>query len=340
MILAAWASYDFWFERWKIEVLDEVPGEGSRWKKAPPVLRNGHQYAEFYCDLAEARQRCDELNRVALEQIEKEADPARRTSYRLKAGKALQRRKRLAQGEQLMLLQARARKSDVAFEPSNLQLYKSSEPYRGLIEEQLRSFPYLRVVLVRENGRPRMFSKKQDDSWSSPMSPTRVGVMAAHRSKIANGFDLSGLGHWGKTKAKIRRILLPRANKLLQLAGVKRLLAEAHADGKRVLVIGSYVFWYEDGTKPGWIVKERSSARDGVESDAIWYEGTIRSTNHGRIVVLPYIKEDCTKVMGHTKNAPNDGPALPRHPDDIVEIPFEELDGDLMIGLLGELPYE
>jgi hypothetical protein len=45
-------------------------------------------------------------------------------------------------------------------------------------------------------------------------------------------------------------------------------------------------------------------------------------------------------VRGHTKNGPNDGRALPRHPDNYVDIPFSLYDGDLMIGLLGELPYE
>lgn len=46
------------------------------------------------------------------------------------------------------------------------------------------------------------------------------------------------------------------------------------------------------------------------------------------------------KVQGHTKNAPQDGKALPRHPGQYVTLPFEILDGDLMIGLFGELHYE
>lgn len=53
-----------------------------------------------------------------------------------------------------------------------------------------------------------------------------------------------------------------------------------------------------------------------------------------------YIKENGEKVQGHTKNAPHDGKALPRHPDQYVTLPFEFLDGDLMIGLFGELHYE
>ncbi|CHK89876.1 Uncharacterised protein [Salmonella enterica subsp. enterica serovar Typhi] len=74
--------------------------------------------------------------------------------------------------------------------------------------------------------------------------------------------------------------------------------------------------------------------------NTLWKEGTIISKNHGRIVVLPYTKENGEHVRGYTKNAPNDGNALPRHKNEYVELPFEVLEGDLMIGLLGELNYE
>ena len=52
--------------------------------------------------------------------------------------------------------------------------------------------------------------------------------------------------------------------------------------------------------------------------------------------MLPYIKESGEKVQGHTKNAPHDGKALPRHRDQYVTLPFEVLEGDLMIGLFGD----
>lgn len=70
-----------------------------------------------------------------------------------------------------------------------------------------------------------------------------------------------------------------------------------------------------------------------------WKEDTIRSTNHGRLVILPYIKEGGEQVRSHTKNGPNNWRALPRHPDHYVDIPFSLYEGDLMIGLFGELPY-
>ena len=66
----------------------------------------------------------------------------------------------------------------------------------------------------------------------------------------------------------------------------------------------------------------------------------LRPGSHGRLVILPFIKDNGERVKGHTKNGPKDGRAKPRYPSQYVEIPFKRLDGDLMIGLLGELLYE
>lgn len=340
MILAAWPSYDSWHERWRVEVLMQSSGEAPKWRQFPYVERDGRRYSPFFNELEDARICCAELNASATMLIDSEQDPARQMSLRLKADKGLQAKKRLAEEEQLMLIEAKRRQLHKQFLESEFFLNEKSERYRERIIAELREFPYLNLVLIREDGRHFFFFKLKDGSWSSPQMPNRKGVLGARRSKISDGFGISGLSHWGKAKAEIRKILLPRANELLQRAGIKRMLAEALDQGKRVLVWGPYVFWYESHNNPGWIVKERSSGTDGTDGEAIWREGTICSKNHGRIVVLPYIKEDGTRVTGHTKNAPHDGPALPRHPDEIVEIPFEELDGDLMIGLLGELPYE
>ncbi|WP_143592490.1 hypothetical protein [Stenotrophomonas maltophilia] len=163
-----------------------------------------------------------------------------------------------------------------------------------MIAEKLRDHPYLKMVVVRLDHRPRILLKLKDGRWSDPMWVMRKHVTACHRAKIANGFDLSGSAHWGKTKAAIRQILLPRASQVLQLEGVKRMLADALARGQRALVLGSFVFWYEDFNTIGWLVKERAA----------------------------------------------DGKAKPRHAYGVVEIPFEELDGNLVIGLFGELLYE
>lgn len=160
------------------------------------------------------------------------------------------------------------------------------------------------------------------------------------REKVAQGFGRSGRAHWGHTKAAIRSMLLPRANQLLQHASIQKILLEAKARGQRVVVIGGFVFWYEENGNVGWDIKT-TGGESGVDSgNTLWQEGTILSKNHGRIVVLPYIKNSGEKVQGHTKNAPHDGKAIPRHPNEYLELPFEVLDGDLMIGLFGELHYD
>ncbi|TDX23351.1 hypothetical protein [Rhodovulum visakhapatnamense] len=201
--------------------------------------------------------------------------------------------------------------------------------------------PYLQVAKVgRSNSRwsQSLLYLGIDGVWSKPYHAGAKAALTAEHAKIANGFDLSANIHWGKAKARIRQILLPRANQLLQLASVQRLLAEALARGERVLVSNGIVFWYEDDGL-GWQIKATSATRES-DGATIWREGTILSTNHGRLVVLPYIKENGEQVRGHTRNGPNDGRALPRHHDHYVEIPFSLYDGDLMIGLFGELPYE
>jgi hypothetical protein len=172
---------------------------------------------------------------------------------------------------------------------------------------------------------------------SPPSHTTQRGPRCARGD--CHGFGFSHEAHWGKRKAAIRKILLPRANQLLQLAGVQRMLAEALTRGEKALVCGAFVFWYEEDGSLGWQVKMTHADR-GSEGATLWKQGTILSTNHGRLVILPYIKEDGEHVRGHTRNAPGDGKALPRHPDHFVDIPFRELSGDLMVGLFGELPYE
>lgn len=178
-----------------------------------------------------------------------------------------------------------------------------------------------------------------DNPWSIAFNGSKKGPELAQRAQIANGFGFGYRDHWGKVKAQIRKMLLPRANQLLQLASVKRLLDDALRVGDRMLVCNGIVFWYEPDGDVGWQVKQTTTL-DSTDGEAIWREGTILSTNHGRLVVLPYIKENGEYVKGHTKNAPGDGPAIPRHAKDFVEIPFKSLKDDLMIGLFGELPYE
>tara|TARA_R110002033_G_scaffold17587_1_gene47658 strand:- start:5453 stop:6502 length:1050 start_codon:yes stop_codon:yes gene_type:complete len=258
----------------------------------------------------------------------------------LKVEKAVMVQSRLINEEYLMLQEAIKRYGLIASvrNVNETLVPDNNERIRLALNEELQITPYIKIARLYKFGVTLL--KQGDDDWTTSAKHTKKTAIICYREKVARGFDLSGADHWGKTKAKIRTMLLPRANQLLQLAGVKRMLAEALAKGQRVLLAGSFVFWYEEKGNIGWCIKEASDSDSAKNGNTLWREGKILSKNHGRIVVLPYIKENGEAVIGHTKNAPNDGKALPRHQDDFVELPFEVLEDDLMIGLFGELNYE
>lgn len=343
-ILAVWPHYRPLHERWFMQELVDKGELAPIWRERLVPGENDAVFSDHYPDRPSAIAAANALNPTFRQSLAaREMDPVAKRSLELKIDKALQSKQRLQDEEALMLAEAlRRHEADERSDPASLKLASESEHYRGDLAEQLSRMPYLKLAKVgRSNSRwtQVLLYKGPDGVWSKPYIAGEKAAMTAERAKIANGFDLGAGTHWGKAKAKIRQILLPRANQLLQLASVQRLLAEAFARGERVLISNGIVFWYEEDGAIGWQVKETSSTQES-DGATIWKEGTIRSTNHGRLVILPYIKEDGEQVCGHTKNGPNDGRALPRHPDHYVEIPFSLYDGDLMIGLLGELPYE
>ena len=264
------------------------------------------------------------------------------SSQSLKISKAVVSRKRLDDEESMMRTEAIKRHVATPRVPVGaLVIDPRSEAYREEIITKTRAMPYLRTMMVGMLGTRAVVLSKDGVSWGQPWrrnSAHDAGVAA--RAEISEGFGFGPRLNWSTTKAEIRRILLPRANELLKLASVKRLLDEALAVGKRALVIGSFVFWYEREGEIGWVVKALGSSKAGGDGDTIWEAGKIISKNHGRIVVLPYLKDNGEHVSGYTKNVAGDGPALPRHPTQYVEIPFDRLEEDAMIKLMGELPYE
>lgn len=342
LTLATWP--ELWYEtgRWHLYEYKVQPDGSLKWYKGYVQTDNGHVKADVFDTFEAAVAIAESRNESHLENLQN-LDLAQEQfeSHQLKAIKAIQAKSRLAREEQLMLAEAIKRSADTQPPQSHeLELPEASEAYREQLTERLSEMPYLEVALLRGVDRPYVLLAKQDQQrWSKPLRITQRSAQIAYRSQIANGFGFSGKAHWGKTKAAIRQILLPRANQLLQLASVQRMLAEARAQGQRVLVANGYVFWYEEDGQIGWQVKQAGTAGNS-EGVTLWEKGTIFSKNHGRLVILPYIKENGEEVQGHTRNAPGDGRAKPRHPEHYVELPFSVLRDDLMIGLLGELPYE
>jgi len=264
-------------------------------------------------------------------------------STHLRVSKAVVSFERHMEEEALMLLEAKRRHIKA---PRSAEIDLDGDPaYRSEILSLLSEMPYLRIVLVGERGGRALYRSQDGKAWTRVRGElTDRGTEIAARARIAQGFGLSPFDHWGRTKARIRAMLLPRANQLLQLASVRRLLDDALQNGERMLVIGQYAFWYESDGSVGWVVKEiaEPSIKDGAsaEGEAIWEAGTVLSKNHGRIIVLPFRKSNGEPVQGHTRNAAGDGPAKPRHQSEYLTMPFRRLHKDKMIGLFGELPYE
>lgn len=340
-ILAVWPEPWYEAQGWQMYDYKFCPDGSLKWFKSTILTENGHVKVEHYSDYDKAMSVANERNILNLLNIYKlDLSEQQQHSLELKSKKIIQAKSRLANEERLMLSEAIRRSEQQArISINDIVLPESSEIFREDLFNQLQITPYLRIALARTANHKAILYRQNEHTWSKPYSVGRKSALLAERAKVANGFGFSAESHWGKVKASIRKVLLPRANQLLQLASVQRLLAEAKSQGHKVVVSNGYVFWFEESGNIGWQVKETAST-DSSHGSAIWYEGTIISKNHGRLVVLPYIKENGEKVQGHTKNAPNDGRAKPRHPDSYVNLPFHVLKDDLMIGLFGELPYE
>ncbi len=340
-ILAVWPTFRGLYDRWFMLELVESPTGAVQWRDRRAPDEAGHVRMDIYGEKEAAVAAAEALNPILADALlERPLGGEARISLILKVRKALQAKQRLAEEEALMLAEAIRRHADTPrLAAADLQLDPAAEHFRQALASELATYPYLGIALIPHGAYYYLLYRNANGAWSRPYNAGQRSAEIAIRARIANGFGFHHTQHWGQVKAKIRAILLPRANQLLQLASVQRLLAEALARGERVLVSNGVVFWYEDDGQIGWMVKSTTSDK-GEDGAALWREGTILSTNHGRLVILPYIKENGELVRGHTKNGPGDGRAKPRHPDHYVEIPFRELKGDLMIGLYGELPYE
>lgn len=342
-ILAVWPTYEPLSGVWRMEELAVAKEGAPKWRDRRIPIPSGGVKLDFFPDADAAFAATVGINaRYASELQLSPIEEALRRSLQLKASKALQAKERLRSEEALMLAEAKRRKSGIpAPKASDIKLAERAEPFRQALAVALAEFPYVTGMRIGHLHERVALGKSYEGTWDvlANGSLSKRGAMLIERSKIASGFDLNPTKHWGEVKAKIRQMLLPRANQLLQLSSVRRLLDEALARGERVLVGNGVVFWYEDDGHVGWQVKTTNSGQPD-DGTTLWTEGTIISTNHGRLVILPFIKENGEHVKGHTRNAPNDGRAKPRHPSQYVEIPFKMLSGDLMIGLFGELPYE
>lgn len=338
--MAVWPKPLYENHLWQMYELKLTEEGALKWFRGYCESDEGHLKADIYGTYELAVKVAEERNQELSKTFtDINFHRGNKESLLLKVEKEITRQSRLLGEEQLMLSEAKRRHQQTE-RPSadELILPPNCEHIREQLIEILNETPYIGFVRLSKYGVSLL--KENGNDWSTKAKHTKQSAKYFYRERIAAGFGLSGLEHWGKTKSSIRDILLPKANKLLELASVKRMLAEAELQGQRVVVASGFVFWFEENDNVGWTVKKVSYSGADKSGNTLWKKGTILSKNHGRIVVLPYVKENGELVQGHTKNASHDGAAKPRHPKEYVELPYEVLKDDLMIGLFGQLKYQ
>lgn len=341
-VYAVRAIYDAYYNWWFLENLVIGANGEPMWRRRRPHLSIGMPpRAEVERDEIEAKKLARKLTRELGQNLDIAVlGEHEQSSILLKLSKAYLASRRREDEEAMMFIEGRKRHAG-RIAPPRSAIIAPSEADADDIHCALQELPYLRTIVVGR-GVTRALAHSTDGlTWRRLSNGyiSRKGATWGYRARIADAFGLHPAEHWGRTKATIRKILLPRAIDMLQLQPMKEMLAEALAAGRHAVVLDRFVFWYEPDGDIGWIVKE-IGAHDAKHADAVeWAAGTIISRNFGRIVVLPFIKDDGTHVAGHTRNAPGDGPAKPRKPGEAKDIAFTRLQGDAMLGLLGELPY-
>ncbi|MBN1203843.1 MAG: hypothetical protein JXB05_02830 [Myxococcaceae bacterium] len=263
-----------------------------------------------------------------------EMQEARRVSSELKERKAKERSERRARED--AFLQAKAAEKASALVPPVREALllvgrAASKSVLERIAVALCGKPYLRHVLMVESGDPRLYVSKDGlvwKEWGRGETYERKRRIAA-RAVIADAFGMDPKDNWLKVRGALLKMLKPSNLDMLHRKDVQDALEEARAAGRTLVVIRQLAFlWDEDAGE--WYLREVERRDSATASGCtLWAEGPIESTNYGRIIVLPYVKEDGTQVVGHTRNAPHEGGAEPRtEPKVILFAVYDELGRD------------
>ncbi len=224
-ILAVWPTYEPLSGVWQMQELAETEPGILKWRDRRIPGSTGGVKADRYVDGAAALASAEMANTSCVLELDRRPlAEDMRISLRLKADKALQAKERLRTEEALMLAEARRRKQTV-LPPlaQDLKLSTEAEPFREMLAAALAEFPYVTGIRIGELRDRRAMGKNYDGTWKMLTNGdlSKRGAVLLERSKIASGFDLNPTEHWGEVKAKIRQLLLPRANQLLQIASVR-----------------------------------------------------------------------------------------------------------------------
>lgn len=192
-----------------------------------------------------------------------------------------------------------------------------------VLHSSLIARPYIRHIAQESDGLLRLWVSSDGLIWREwgPYEKWSRKRLIALRAQATDAFGENPLEHWGRVRARLlNRLKAPELDISHREAAIKR-LAEARLQGVVFVVIGNIGFYWEEETG-NW--HRRDFDRPGTDVSTsrsrLWREGPIISNNHGRVIVLPFIKSDGTKVEGYTKNAPYQGAAEPRLSP--IDIPF------------------
>lgn len=273
------------------------------------------------------------LTSIELAAAWKRASKARREhdrSEELKAQKAQEQKDRLERDLQFLLAKALEESNRAGYSvPARHALAIDDEgdveaSVLDTIHAELARRPYLRHVAAQTAGFLQLWTSQDGLVWKQwgRYEKWERKHLIALRAKATDAFGEDPMDHWGRVRGRLLERLKDPKLDTLQREDVKLRLAEARSRGVEFVVIGKIGFFW-DSSSNDWQRREVERADvqgGGATGSRLWREGRIISNNHGRVVVLPFIKEDGTKTEGHTRNAPYQGPAEPR--PESIEIPF------------------
>jgi hypothetical protein len=198
-----------------------------------------------------------------------------------------------------------------------------------LIAEALSAHPYLRHVVTDPSTNARLWVSEDGRSWKEwggPYEKWERKRQIAKRAKATDAFGEDPAEHWGVVKSRLLRRLKPEVLGILHRQDIQERLDLARAEKDAFVVFGDWGFLWNP-ERERW--EQRDFERPETDGDPgrgshLWREGRIISSNHGRIIVLPFTKADGTTVDGYTRNAPHQGRSEPRA--NPVEIPFKVYD--------------
>lgn len=261
---------------------------------------------------------------------------AQRVSTELKERKAKERSERMAREDAFLRVKAAEKAAadgvlPPACEALSLVGQTASESVLERIAVELCGKPYLRHVLMDDGGYLRLYVSENRLAWKEwgQYETYRRKRRIADRAVIADAFGMDPKDNWLKVRGALLKMLKPINLDMLHRKDVQEALEGARAAGRTLVVIRQLAFlWDEEAGK--WQLRE-VERRDGATatSYSLWAEGPIESTNYGRIIVLPYVKEDGTKVVGYTRSAPYEGRADRRAETKVIRFAvYDELGRD------------